>query len=367
MTGFLTRVAQSALGLTPVLQVLGASRYAPGPDLLTNEIASEEIAEAGPPSPAARLSPAARASSPEPLVATRESEERDPAPTLTPSLAERTESLQRTPAIIAHAAVTSESVGADVRVQRTAANPALQTSSPKLAPAPQIKRSEPASSVHERLSEAAATSPATEHAKTNIEDVPARKESPGAPSRRQSFVAQPPQDSHIAATRPESSASAIRLESSAAMQPDSPSATTQQISSTSPPRQDRSASPARRDSIAPSITAPSENILESFDASADPAVADRHPRTMPRREDDIAVSERSIAERPVAVSRRPQQLPLHEQPDAEASAPPVIRVTIGRIEVRAPAPPPPPIETPGPPPPRISLDDYLQSHNGRAR
>jgi hypothetical protein len=156
------------------------------------------------------------------------------------------------------------------------------------------------------------------------------------------------------------------------MQPDSPSATTTQISSTSPARQDSSAPPARRDSIAPSITAPFENTFESFDASADPAIADRHPRATPRRDDDIAVSERSIAERsigerPVAVSRRPQRLPLHEQPDAKPSAPPVIRVTIGRIEVRAPAPPPPPIETPGPPPPRISLDDYLQSHNGRAR
>jgi hypothetical protein len=43
--------------------------------------------------------------------------------------------------------------------------------------------------------------------------------------------------------------------------------------------------------------------------------------------------------------------------------PPVVRVTIGRIEVRASPPEPPrsqPIATPEPASPRLSLDDYLE-------
>lgn len=52
------------------------------------------------------------------------------------------------------------------------------------------------------------------------------------------------------------------------------------------------------------------------------------------------------------------------------SSEPAIRVTIGRIEVRAITPPPmPPAQrtTPARPGPELSLDDYLKQHNGRQR
>ena len=55
---------------------------------------------------------------------------------------------------------------------------------------------------------------------------------------------------------------------------------------------------------------------------------------------------------------------------APESSEPAIRVTIGRIEVRAITPPPmPPAEriTPAPPGPELSLDDYLKQHNGGQR
>jgi hypothetical protein len=44
----------------------------------------------------------------------------------------------------------------------------------------------------------------------------------------------------------------------------------------------------------------------------------------------------------------------------------VIRVTIGRIEVRAVPPPPQlqPVEAAAPPAPKLSLDEYLRQHNG---
>ena len=45
--------------------------------------------------------------------------------------------------------------------------------------------------------------------------------------------------------------------------------------------------------------------------------------------------------------------------------PPVIRVTIGRIDVRAVAPPSPPVQTAAPTQPKLSLEEYLRQHNGR--
>ena len=55
--------------------------------------------------------------------------------------------------------------------------------------------------------------------------------------------------------------------------------------------------------------------------------------------------------------------PLEATPDS--SSPPVVRVTIGRIEVRAVMPPSPPVEISGRSAPKLSLDEYLRQHNGR--
>ena len=67
------------------------------------------------------------------------------------------------------------------------------------------------------------------------------------------------------------------------------------------------------------------------------------------------------------LERGPQE-PRVAAPESSA---PAIRVTIGRIEVRAITPPPPmppvPRTAPARPGPELSLDDYLKQHNGGQR
>jgi hypothetical protein len=55
-------------------------------------------------------------------------------------------------------------------------------------------------------------------------------------------------------------------------------------------------------------------------------------------------------------------------PNEPAEERPIVRVTIGRIEVRAVTPPaPPPRQAVRPPVPKLTLDDYLKSRNEGAR
>lgn len=63
-----------------------------------------------------------------------------------------------------------------------------------------------------------------------------------------------------------------------------------------------------------------------------------------------------------------QQLPSsNEVGDAHASSEKIIRITIGRIDVRAVAPPLPTVEPPAPSAPKLSLDEFLQQDNRRRR
>ncbi|MDQ3929215.1 MAG: hypothetical protein M3328_08720 [Chloroflexota bacterium] len=73
---------------------------------------------------------------------------------------------------------------------------------------------------------------------------------------------------------------------------------------------------------------------------------------------------------PGAVRRRPEGHPEGDQREPRLAAPepsaPTIRVSIGRIEVRAVTPPPMLPErrdTPARPGPALSLDDYLKERN----
>ena len=80
----------------------------------------------------------------------------------------------------------------------------------------------------------------------------------------------------------------------------------------------------------------------------------------------VPVSERSL----------PLTSPIHQSqlvplPDPAAASmptaktePPTIQVTIGRVEVRAIAPPPSPRQPPQPSVPKLSLEDYLKSRSG---
>lgn len=63
-----------------------------------------------------------------------------------------------------------------------------------------------------------------------------------------------------------------------------------------------------------------------------------------------------------------QSLPSQYDRAADTPSGHVIRVTIGRIEVRAVPPPPlPSVEAVATPTPKLSLDEYLRQHNGRSQ
>lgn len=66
----------------------------------------------------------------------------------------------------------------------------------------------------------------------------------------------------------------------------------------------------------------------------------------------------------VQAPRRGQ--PSTDEAEVREQTPPVIRVSIGRIEVRAVSAPSPPAQS-TPPPPRLSLDEYLRGLNGGRR
>jgi hypothetical protein len=62
-----------------------------------------------------------------------------------------------------------------------------------------------------------------------------------------------------------------------------------------------------------------------------------------------------------------QLLSAQDDRAADTSSGRAVRVTIGRIEVRALPPPLQPVEAVAPPSPKLSLDDYLRQHNGRSQ
>lgn len=100
--------------------------------------------------------------------------------------------------------------------------------------------------------------------------------------------------------------------------------------------------------------------MESFGA-----VRARQPIVVaPRIARDNATTERYAADQP---SVRPAAGPIASRRESNAVSAPKIRVTIGRIDVRAVSPPQPPAQETAPAAPRMSLDDYLKSSNGGRR
>ena len=69
---------------------------------------------------------------------------------------------------------------------------------------------------------------------------------------------------------------------------------------------------------------------------------------------------------PETINRMTTGRPLRSDLQGAVSERPIIRVTIGRIDVRA-VPPPAPPQPPPPPAPGLSLDDYLKERNGGER
>jgi hypothetical protein len=112
--------------------------------------------------------------------------------------------------------------------------------------------------------------------------------------------------------------------------------------------------------------APSESVEEARPRETVNARRETQPPVYEReREVRELRSETHILDEEPARDRdlpQPDQRVVALESAAEPPAP-IIRVSIGRVEVRAAAPPPPPAPPPGP---RISLDDYLSAHNRRS-
>lgn len=137
-------------------------------------------------------------------------------------------------------------------------------------------------------------------------------------------------------------------------------------------RQDVSASPTSSprpdDRSAPEASVPSAAQPVAGPRQADPL---RPPPASLQREvaapltpvaEATVVEARSTprAERSFESAREPQRV-ARETPAAVSTAPPQVQITIGRVEIRATAPPPSP---PSPRGPVMSLDDYLARRAG---
>lgn len=338
MTDFLTRVSRAALGLTPVVQVLGASRYAPGPDLYMGEmmIAEEREVDVVGAEATARVERA----SPDPERTTRARKPygSDPLPHAP---------YESDPPAHAPLPAVRQSEH-DAKPAFPVADPAQETQVVSHADALPVAQGRPISHVD-------AGSPRAE--------VPLRRTvAPHAPDQppllptdtaNTSLIPSHYESGHDAAAFHEPLRLAIDPE------PAAPAERARAMLNAPRTRSEVTAIEIM-DALEPAPGVRDTATIPAV-ASSEVAIADRErrPQTMPL----FDVAERGIS----SVSHRAERLPLHERPGAEPSSPPVIRVTIGRIDVRAVTPPPPPVEAPGPPAPRLSLDEYLQSHNGRSR
>jgi hypothetical protein len=79
---------------------------------------------------------------------------------------------------------------------------------------------------------------------------------------------------------------------------------------------------------------------------------------LPQSASDISMRERTIAPRSQDITPRSR-----ERTTVDLPPPPTIQITIGRIDIRAVAAPPPTRSRPSSAPPKLSLDDYLKSRS----
>jgi|GEM_PF-4555103 len=114
----------------------------------------------------------------------------------------------------------------------------------------------------------------------------------------------------------------------------------------------------RRARSTPSITA--EVTDQPREKKQTPDASSLNNRTRSTRERSaLSQSMLLAADRPLRSSRN--------APEPRAATEKTIRVTIGRIEVHAAQPPPPPVEPPTPSMPKLSLDEFLRQQNGRRK
>ncbi len=102
------------------------------------------------------------------------------------------------------------------------------------------------------------------------------------------------------------------------------------------------------------VTPPNQRLPETPAVAATPVVGDTTPTTTPS----------SPTPEPSAVQPARYALLPNPQPPTPIPHPPIIRVSIGRIDVRVTAPLPAASPPRGPVQPAVSLDDYLSGMGG---
>jgi hypothetical protein len=106
---------------------------------------------------------------------------------------------------------------------------------------------------------------------------------------------------------------------------------------------------------------PAARVSPAVPERESPRSPDQPPTDALRRAPDVHVH---VADRAVS----PVATPAAEEARAETHPAPVVRITIGRVEVRAIMPPAPaPRPAPARPAPALSLDDYLKQQTGGSR
>jgi hypothetical protein len=322
MTDFLTRLAERTLGLTPRVQPLLASRYAPEPAV---QFSSDTLDEE-------------QASSPTPPA--------DPMQAPTPRFRESSLSaLESVPS-----RETYEAVGYSASTEAVAKT---SLDSEKAA----------ALDVHE---------PAPLRAVSKTHSTPAAIEA----------VAETSVNSEVkdASSAERDASPSVELLRGRQSQP------VRVAALASPERQAEAAAadPFLAPAVPAALNPAALNIVLHANRSAphheEPQVAPLLPSPLPQERLEVTSGERGVFDRPAieGATRRAdvvRPLPVviadHREthPPANESAPPVIRVTIGRVEVRAIMPQTPAVERPAPArtSPVLSLDEYLKQHSGRQR
>lgn len=329
MTDFLTRISRAALGLTPVAQVLGTSRYADRPQGLALD--AEQDVEALPP-PAAAPSLPARRAVPSPQAArVRFAAKPLPATELLSIPAPPLPAVEP-PAITAYAGKAEDAALSASEPPAIGEEPLPAMESPSIPTLPLLAIAP--SMITERAGQAEDATPFAEVSvardvspiRKPAREIAAAGAVPVEPIELRAIALQPASAEMLGDPRLPEAAVANDVAGEAAPRTDATHASHRG-------RPHRASSP------------PLAQIAEVIDAVG---------RT---------IRPRDVAPHVPALSALPS--PAGEQ--AGESAAPVIRVTIGRIDVRAAEPPAPPPEPPAPPAPRLSLDDYLRMPDGGTR
>jgi hypothetical protein len=408
MTDFLKRVAQTALGLMPVVQPLVASRYAPGPHLLPlpEALPTEERPS----------SPAEQAQQPDMETFLPSNESLAPPDENLPF---SKESLPPSEPRSANAPIKSRALAERVanEAQPESRAPLSQAAGPTKSEPPTFPQSTGVSEIASMPFETPAeqtsplpqrqdrTEPEKNEASAPAEDLPVRVRSADAepvpvPSRKihkegdsdPVVEERAARRERLAAKTERRATETVEVKTVPPREPEavgSPATAHQEkersVADESRPRaQTERKSEALRvvvpEPVDPRIVAEdgverqtsseagfarslsSEPHLEDHELSASSMLETRGPHRSDSRSDVHAFTE--------SPSRPAVAHPRSTQDDEAAEPQPpgrVIRVTIGRIEVRAVTPPLPPVETAAPPAPKLSLDEYLRQHNGRSQ